>query len=119
VSAVLIVDDDPAVRQATVDLLAQWGCDARAADGLAGALDEVRARGFRPDFVLADLQLRGAQGGEDVIAALRELVGAELRAALITAESDPLRLDALRARGLQVLAKPLRPAQLRALLSSR
>jgi CheY-like chemotaxis protein len=118
ISAVLVVDDDCAVRQATLELLSHWGCDARGVDGLTAARDELRKHGFRPDFVLADFHLRGADSGLSVIAALRELAGPQLRAALLTAEADPKRLAELRASGLPVLAKPLRPAQLRALLSS-
>jgi signal transduction histidine kinase len=120
VAAVLVVDDDRAVREATVALLRDWGCDARGVDGLPAALAELCVHGFRPDFVLADFRLRGPHNGIELVAALREAAGGEpLRAALVTGEADPALLEELRANGLPVLAKPARPAQLRALLSSR
>lgn len=115
---VLVVDDDPAVRSATLGLLEGWGCEARAADSLASARAALRS-GFEPDFVLADFHLRGSPDGTAVIEELRKQSGRALRAALVTAEAEPSRVESLRARGFAVLGKPVRPAALRALLSAR
>lgn len=116
VERVLVVDDDPRVRRASVELLLGWGCDAReAAD--SGEVARALEDGWRPDFVLADFHL-GQETGVEVIAKLRASGGADLRAAIVTAETDPERLAPIREAGLPLLRKPIKPAKLRAVLSA-
>ena len=72
-----------------------------------------------PDLVLADLHLDEGPDGLDVVDALRHTWNRVVPAALITADRDPtLRLRA-RARQVELLHKPVKPAALRALLRLR
>jgi len=78
----------------------------------------VRA-GRLPDLVLADLHLDESPDGLEVIEALRRTWARAVPAALVTADRDPtLRLRA-RARNVELLHKPVKPASLRALLRLR
>jgi CheY-like chemotaxis protein len=116
VERVLVVDDDPSVRDATASLLMGWGCEPReAAD--SGEVEAALADGWRPDFVLADFHL-GDETGLELLEKLRVQLGEELRAAILTAETAPERLAPIREAGYALLRKPVRPAQLRALLSA-
>ncbi len=75
----------------------------------------MRAFGAPPDVIIADYHLDEGDGIE-AIGSLRAAFGADIPAILATADrSAEVRETALRAR-ISVLHKPLKPAQLRALL---
>ena len=117
-SFVLCIDNEARVREAMATLLTGWGCDVAAVASQAEALERVARAGRLPDLVLADLHLDGEDGLE-VVDALRAAWGRPVPAALVTADRDPtLRLRA-RARQVELLHKPVKPAALRALLRLR
>jgi CheY-like chemotaxis protein len=72
-----------------------------------------------PDLVLADLHLDEGPDGLEVIEALRRRWQRGVPAALITADRDPTLRVRARARQVELLHKPLKPAALRALLRMR
>ena len=115
---VLCIDDEAQVREAMTALLAAWGCSVITASSLAEAELLVETRGLRPDLLLVDMHLGDGPDGLAVIERLRRRLGAQVRAALVTADHDP-RLP-MRARGARVelLHKPVKPAALRALVRS-
>jgi CheY-like chemotaxis protein len=97
-------------------LLGGWGCRVATAASHAEAQAEVARAGRLPDLVLADLHLDDDSDGLEVVEALRRAWGRTVPAALVTADRDPtLRLRA-RARQVELLHKPVKPAALRALL---
>jgi signal transduction histidine kinase/CheY-like chemotaxis protein len=112
----LIVDDDAGVRLGLADLLGRWQLRFDAvADGPA-AVALVRG-GARYGLLLADYRLPGGMNGLAVIAEITRLHGAAAPGcALITADFDPALIDAARAMGVPVIAKPFHPAELRAVL---
>jgi signal transduction histidine kinase/CheY-like chemotaxis protein len=114
---VLVVDDDDAVRHATRELLTSWGCEVREAASTADAL--LAAAGWTPDLVLADYRLGAGPPGTELVACLRAAAGTDLAAVIVTGESEGPGLASIRAAGLSVLRKPVRPARLRALLAAR
>ncbi|MBN8904306.1 MAG: response regulator, partial [Rhodospirillales bacterium] len=57
---VLVVDDDPAVRQVTVEMLHDLGCDVVEAPGGSEALAQLA--GFEPDIILVDYAMPGMNG---------------------------------------------------------
>lgn len=117
-SFVLCIDNEARVREAMATLLGGWGCTVVTAAAQDEALDKVRQAGRLPDLVLADLHL-DREDGLQVVRALRATWGRPVPAALVTADRDPtLRLRA-RARQVELLHKPVKPAALRALLRMR
>ena len=118
-SFVLCIDNEARVREAMATLLSGWGCRVATAASHAEALEQVARAGRLPDLVLADLHLDAGPDGLDVVEALRRTWGRAVPAALVTADRDPtLRLRA-RARQVELLHKPVKPASLRALLRLR
>jgi signal transduction histidine kinase/CheY-like chemotaxis protein len=122
-SFVLCLDNEARVREAMATLLGGWGYRVATAASQAEALEQVAQAGQLPDLLLADLHLDdGPDGGPDgleVIEALRRAWRHTVPAALVTADRDPtLRLRA-RARQVELLHKPVKPAALRALLRMR
>ena len=75
--------------------------------------------GRLPDLVLADLHLDDEPDGLEVVEALRRAWGRAVPAALVTADRDPTLRVRARARQVELLHKPVKPASLRALLRLR
>jgi Na+/proline symporter/signal transduction histidine kinase/CheY-like chemotaxis protein len=115
-TAVLCLDNEPAILEGMEALLASWGCHVLTARDLAGATAAVRASPYRPNGLLVDYHLDG-ENGIDAVAALRAAFGADLPAILITADRSPAVRQAARRANIQVLNKPVKPAALRALLA--
>ena len=112
---VLVIDDDEAVRQGMHHLLRDWGCTCDVADGIAQALE--RAAVHAPDVVISDYRLRGPSTGAEAIAVLRERLGPQLAALLVTGDTAPRRLQEAMATGVPLLHKPVHPRDLRLALS--
>jgi signal transduction histidine kinase/CheY-like chemotaxis protein len=113
---VLVIDDDPSVRDAMQRLLTQWGCVVTTAADGAEARATVDAAP-PPDLLVVDYGLSDGENGADLVAALRAALGAELPALIVTAETASATLAGIRARGLPVLSKPVPPHRLRAALA--
>jgi len=112
---VLIVENDATVLDAMQTLLERWSCEARAAPGLT-ALNSLIGDGFRPEIVLADYHLDRSECGLDAVEHLRAKVDPQLPAIVVTADHSPAIADKTRAAGCDILLKPVKPAELRALM---
>jgi Na+/proline symporter/signal transduction histidine kinase/CheY-like chemotaxis protein len=115
-SFVLCIDNEARVREAMVTLLGGWGCRVAAVASQAEALAAVARAGRLPDLVLADLHLDDEADGLNVVEALRRAWERAVPAALVTADRDPTLRVRARARQVELLHKPVKPAALRALL---
>lgn len=115
--AVLFVDDDPLVRNATVRLLTSWDVMVLACQNgdealaLFGRRD--RSRRWR---VLLDYRLAGPDNGIRLAERIRQAEGDDIVMFLMTAETDEAILSEAHARKLRILRKPLKPINLRAAL---
>jgi CheY-like chemotaxis protein len=94
-------------------MLERWRCTVIAADTAADAAAQVSDGGRIPDFILADLRLRGSNTGVQAIEALREAVGAPVPGLIVTGDTDPGRLRHVAASGYTLLHKPLSTAKFR------
>ncbi|WP_049621292.1 hybrid sensor histidine kinase/response regulator [Frateuria defendens] len=113
---VLCLDNDTAILEGMQALLRRWGVDCRVAQDAAQAGREL-SRG-PVDMILVDYHLAEGEDGLRAIEQLRQARGELPPVAMITADgSSELKLRA-RALGYPLLHKPVRPAALRALLSS-
>ena len=113
---VLCIDNEPKILDGMATLLGGWGCRVLKAPDLKAALAAVSDAKATPSGLLVDYHLDSGNGIE-AIAALRWRFGNELPAILITADRSPVVREDARARDIQVLNKPLKPAALRALLA--
>ena len=118
VSTVLVLDNEEAILEGMRAMLGGWGVKVRAAATLEQARTLVRRGRTPPDVILADYHLAAGALGDEAVAVLRADIGAEVPAVIITADRMPDLRDRLVASGLHVLQKPVKPAQLRALLAS-
>lgn len=107
---ILVVDDEEDVRLGMQTLLEEMGFCVRVAASTEAAVECTRS--FEPALVLADLRLRGEDGGLRVIETLRR-VWPRLPALLITGDTAPLRLREAHDAGVELLHKPVAADQLR------
>lgn len=117
-ACVVVIDNDTQMRTALSSLLQSWKCVAFSARSLSDALVQLEAARTRPAIVVADYHLDGSDLGTDAVAALRERFGDSVQGLIISNDTrDELKRD-LDRRGFDFLAKPMKPMQLRAMLTS-
>ena len=109
------LDDDRQVLDATRALLSQWGCEVVAAGSAQEAVESANGS-LPPDLLLLDYRLQDGTG-PDVVPDLCRRWGRAVAVIVISAERDPAVRDSILASGWGFLAKPVRPAQLRALMT--
>jgi len=113
---VVCIDNEPKILDGMETLLGGWGCRVLTAADLRGAQATIANSKARPNGLLVDYHLADGNG-IDAIVQLRWQFGTELPAILITADRSPRVREDARARDIQVLNKPVKPAALRALLA--
>ena len=117
-SLILVVDDEPDVRDSMLALLGKWRCEVIAAESCSQMLDKLVSIQRLPDLIVSDYRLKGEENGIDVIARLREEFNAQVPALLITGDTGMEQLREAEESGLHVLHKPLNPSRLRALIAN-
>ena len=113
---VAIIDDEPSVRSGMAALLASWRCDTVIAADESEAVSTLRAAGKTPAVLVVDYRLRDNVSGIDVIHSLRARFGEDIPAVIISGESSAEELAHIKASGLPMLHKPVRPAKLRSVI---
>lgn len=113
---VLVVDNDERVVEAMVNLLSRWECDARTARDLDDIDQLIKSGDFRPEILLADYHLDFGTYGTQAIKRIRAAFDSDLPAIIITADRSDEIIAAGRDLCCEVLHKPIRPAELRALM---
>jgi signal transduction histidine kinase/CheY-like chemotaxis protein len=114
---VAFIDDDEAILDAMVQVFDHWNVGLAAGEDAEQVRSELLALGRIPNLILCDYRLRDGRTGIEAIQLLRNAFGAEIPAALLTGDTATDTIQAIRASGLPVLHKPLKPAKLRAFLS--
>jgi len=114
---ILVIDDEPAIVDALVDVLERWGCVAVAAGSAREAIALLGGRGL-PDAMVVDAQLGDGRSGMAAIAEVRAALGGPVPAIIVTGDTDPARIREAAGIGFPLLHKPLSPMRLRAALSS-
>jgi signal transduction histidine kinase/CheY-like chemotaxis protein len=114
---VLIVENDPAMRQALGMLLSAWGMEVADASGVAAARAAVRD-GAVPDLLLTDYRLDDRETGVQTIEALRADLGEPLPALIVSAESGEAIRRLADPLGVPVLEKPVAEVELRRALEA-
>jgi signal transduction histidine kinase/ActR/RegA family two-component response regulator len=115
---VLLLDDDDTVRLALKQLLKSWGCEVRDWSRLEDAEETLRREPAAIDLIISDFQLDPQRNGLDAIAALRQQLGANTPAMLITGAQEPELIEQIEQSQTPWLRKPVRPAKLRAMMQA-
>ncbi|CAI8714801.1 two-component system, sensor histidine kinase [Pseudomonas sp. IT-347P] len=113
---VLCIDNEDSILIGMNSLLSRWGCQvwtARNREECAALLND----GVRPQLALVDYHLDHGDTGTELMAWLRTSLGEPVPGVVISADGRPEMVAQVHAAGLDYLAKPVKPAALRALLS--
>ncbi|MEE2733129.1 MAG: ATP-binding protein [Pseudomonadota bacterium] len=108
---VLVVDDEPALLEATCSLLREWGCEVLMADSEQAALAHVDASA-PPHIVLSDYHLGGSTG-LSVIRSVQQCLQQPVPALLMSGDTSPELIQRIREHSLFLLQKPVKPVHLR------
>ncbi|MNQ82147.1 Sensory/regulatory protein RpfC [compost metagenome] len=113
---VLCIDNEDSILIGMNSLLSRWGCQvytARNRKECAALLND----GMRPQLALVDYHLDEGETGTELMAWLRTQLAEPVPGVVISADGRPEMIAQVHAAGLDYLAKPVKPAALRALLS--
>ena len=114
---VLCLDNEPMILEGMAQLLGDWGCTVWPVQSGADAVHAIEQHG-RPDLLILDYHLDNNATGLEALAAIKGVVPHCPPSILLTADrTEETRTAALDA-GARVMNKPVKPAGLRALMSS-
>ncbi len=109
---ILVVEDDPEVRELLVLLLESGGHRVEAAaDGLA-ALERVARGVMRPDLLLADFNLPHGMNGLEVMVKLRDRLRRRIPVIILTGDITTTALRDIASHDCIHLDKPVKPQEI-------
>ena len=115
---ILVIDDEVAIQDAMRSLLGEWGHEVIVAGSCAQMLERVANRAQRPDLIICDYRLRGAENGIEVIERLQSEYNHDIPAMLVTGDTGPERLQEAQQSGHLLLHKPVARGKLRAAIGN-
>jgi CheY-like chemotaxis protein/anti-sigma regulatory factor (Ser/Thr protein kinase) len=114
---ILLIENDPSGAEAMAALLERWGCDVATTRSTADALQRLSELGGAPDAIVADLHLDHGESGLAAVEEIRQSMKMDVPAMIITADYSEKAAREASLHGLEVIKKPVKPAEMRALLS--
>jgi signal transduction histidine kinase/CheY-like chemotaxis protein len=114
---ILLIENDPSSVQAMTALLEKWGCHVVTSVSLVEALARIGTPAEVPDAIVADLHLDHQESGLTAVQEIRRQMRLEVPAVIVTADYSEKAAKEASLYGLEVLTKPVKPAEMRALLS--
>jgi CheY-like chemotaxis protein len=113
---VLCIDDLQENLDALSTLLDKWSVSAEHASNWQQAL--LKAQQQLPQVLLVDYHLGHEENGLELIQTIREKLGVNIAAVLITANQEESIVHQCTSLDVAYLSKPIKPAKLRVLLQS-
>ena len=114
---VLVIENDASTAEALERLLRGWDAEVESHRALSGVIDSLRDGMKRPDVMIIDYHLSDGACGLDVVDHLREARGWVTPVIVATADYGvEVGRRVVEARA-ELMLKPVKPAQLRALLA--
>jgi Na+/proline symporter/CheY-like chemotaxis protein len=113
---VLCIDNEDSILTGMHSLLSRWGCRVWSARNRAECA-QLLADEVQPHLALVDYHLDLGETGTELMAWLRTHLERPIPGVVISADGRPELIAQVHAAGLDFLAKPVKPAALRALIS--
>jgi two-component system, chemotaxis family, CheB/CheR fusion protein len=113
---ILLVEDDPAVREMLVLLLEDEGYGTVAAADGSEALELIARGAPRPDLVIADYNLPKRLNGLQVVARLQEIMPQQIPVIILTGDISTETLREIARHGCVQLNKPVKLRELTSLI---
>lgn len=106
---ILIIEDDPEVRELLEIMFKDDGHDVIWAHDGAAALKLVSKARIKPDLILSDYNLPGGMNGVEVTAKLREQICAPIPVIILTGDISTAALRDISDHDCEQLNKPVKP----------
>src|SRR5271168_3262156 len=116
--AILVVEDDPSVREMLALLLEEEGHRTTTAEDGRRALELAARKAIRPDLVIVDYNLPKGLNGIQVVAGLRQTLDYEIPAVILTGDISTDTLREIAHGGHLHLNKPVKAKELTDLIQS-
>jgi len=114
---ILLIENDPAGINAMMLLLESWNCETKIASNIQETISKLSDTAWVPDLILADQHLDDGDLGTIAIQSSRDFINKEIPALIITADPTKVIHKSVKHMGIELMHKPIKPAQLRALMS--
>ncbi|MEO0883377.1 MAG: hybrid sensor histidine kinase/response regulator [Pseudomonadota bacterium] len=109
-ASVFVLDDDPETLAATEVLLRRWGCNVETSQAPEALISAT------PDVIICDYEISPSLTGLDVLDQLTRQRTECPPAVMISGHTSRALRSAAQQRGIPLIHKPVRPAQLRSAL---
>lgn len=119
---IVVVEDEPSVREGLHALLKGWGATVSSFDSVRSIEEwlsstQGHAMAPSPDLIMIDHRLPEQRTGIDALETLRARFGADIPAILVTGSGMTQHEETARQHDLHVLLKPVAPIKLRAMIA--
>jgi two-component system, sensor histidine kinase len=114
---ILLIENDRSSAEGMASLLEKWGCDVAVTASISDALERIRALDGIPDAIVADLHLENGESGTHAVDLICSEIKAPVPAIIVTADYSAKAERDVSAMGHELLKKPVKPAEMRSLLS--
>src|SRR6185312_4275523 len=114
---ILLVENDAAVLEAMSSLLERWHCSVRVASSTREAIECLGDTAWVPELIIADQHLDHGDLGSITVGEARQYLGRAVPALIVTADPSEALSIAARQSGIELMHKPVKPAELRALMA--
>jgi len=115
---VLVVENDKYIRYGMQVLLQSYGCETLCAADIATATELLNQNDCLPDIILADYHLDGNMTGTQAILELRDYLGEDIPALLVTGDASANSEQEAARYNLPLLYKPVESDKLLAAINS-
>jgi len=114
---ILLIENDLSSAEGMANLLEKWGCDVAVTISTSDALERIRALDDIPDAIVADLHLDNGETGIEAVERICTEIKTRVPAIVVTADYSDKAAHLVSSMGYELLKKPVKPAEMRSLLS--
>jgi signal transduction histidine kinase len=114
---ILLIENDLSSAEGMASVLEKWGCDVAVTISTSDALERIRALEGVPDAIVADLHLDNGETGIEAVERICTAIKTRVPAIIVTADYSEKAAYDSSAMGCELLTKPVKPAEMRSLLS--
>ena len=115
---IMLIDDEPQILDAMDTLFSDWSCRASVFASFEEARSAIVDARYQPDLIISDYRLGGLLNGVDVILQLRQILGSDVPAIIISGDADPRLLEKIQKEDFYLLHKPVNISILRKVIST-
>jgi signal transduction histidine kinase/CheY-like chemotaxis protein len=116
----IVIDDNESIRFSLSNILNNWGCKTQSFESADAACETIKQLPtWKPNLLISDYRLRNNVTGIEVIDKVKTLLDYPITAMVITGDTAPEEMVKIERSGLIILHKPIKPAQLRLMITKK